>query len=167
MGLSLCPELAVFDEISLDEIEAYPVRTGFLYWSQLKGARPFPAREELQPHAIKDILRHLVLIKVIDLGADFHMSIVGDEVQRAYDVPLNNRLMSDIVKEAPSVLPGWMARYRKVALSGKPLFYRVTTRLEESEANFLSREAAVLPLGRDGVVTHVVTFGKHELKPWV
>ncbi len=165
MALRALHETVLFEEIRLDDIEAQPVRMGFVYWSHLCGGRPYPAREEVQPLAIKPLLRHLVLIKVVDGARDFHMSIVGDEVQRAYDVPLNNRLLSDILKNAPAVMPGWMGCYRKVALGGKPLFFRVTARAEESEANFLRREAAVLPLGADGVVTHVMTFGKHELKP--
>jgi hypothetical protein len=73
--------------------------------------------------------------------------------------------LSEIVREAPAVMPGWMERYRKVALGGKPLFYRVTVQQGAGEANFLHREAAVLPLGADGIVSHVITFGHHELKP--
>lgn len=156
---------AAFDEVRLEDIAGGPVREGYLYWKGLCGDRAFPTRDELKPFAIRTILRHLVLIKVLDGAADFHMAIVGDDVQRAYGVPLNNRLLSDIVKDAPLVFPGWMERYRKVALSGRPLFYRVTAGLDGGQANFLKREAVVLPLGENGSVTHVVTFGKHELKP--
>ena len=158
-------DTALFEEISLDAIEALPVHAGYNHWAELRGARPYPAREELRPQAIKALLRHFVLIKVIDRARDFHMSIVGDEVQRAYDVQLNNRLLSDILKNAPAVMPGWMERYRKVALGGEPLFYRVTAMVDDCEANFIYREVAVLPLGANGIITHVATFGHHELKP--
>lgn len=160
---SLPLEEAVFDEMSPDRIEGGPVRNGFLYWSQLRGTRPYPAREDLQPQALKPLLRHLVLIKVLDGAEDFHMSIVGDDVQRAYNVPMNNRRLSEIVKEAPGVMRGWRDRYRRVALSGEPLFFRVRAGFE-GVANFIHREAVVLPLG-NGSVSHVITFGKHELKP--
>ena len=158
-------DTALFEELGLEDIEAEPVRTGYRYWRDLRGERPYPTREEVRPHAIKGLLRNFVLIKVVDGARDFHMAIVGDEVQRAYDVPLNNRLLSDIIREAPTVMPGWMERYRKVALGGKPLIYRVSVQQEGSEANFLHREAVVLPLGANGIVSHVFTFGHHELKP--
>jgi hypothetical protein len=157
--------MAVFREVGFDAIVAEQVRAGFLYWQSLCGTRPFPAREDLKPHAIKPLLRHLVLIKVLDGARDFHMVVVGDEVQRAYDVVLNARLLSDILAEAPAVMPGWMERYRQVALSGKPAFFQVINGTCEGEANFIQREAVVLPFGENGAVSHVVTFGKHELKP--
>lgn len=156
------PETALFEEVCLEDIEAEPVRAGFACWNALRGERAFPRREELRPHAIKALLRYFVLIRVVDGGRDFHMSIVGDAVQRAYDVPLHNRYLSEIVRNAPAVMPGWMERYRRAALSGKPLFFRVTSRVGDSEANFIHREVVILPLGSEGVATHVMTFGTHE-----
>ena len=167
MELCVLHETALFEEVRLEDIEAEPVRAGFAYWTALRGERAMPPRDELRPHAIKALLRHFVLIRVVDGGRDFHMAIVGDSVQRAYDVPLHNRFLSDIIKHAPAVMPGWMERYRRAALSGKPLFFRVTSMVEDSEANFIHREVVVLPLGADGIATHVITFGTHELRPGV
>ncbi|GAA0543348.1 hypothetical protein FHS83_000374 [Rhizomicrobium palustre] len=159
------PAKSSFEEIPVEQMEAKPVVAGYRYWLSLCGARPYPTRSDMRPQPIRDILRHLVLIQVIDGAADFMMSIVGDEVQRAYDVPLNHRLLSDIILEAPTVFPGWMERYRRTALDGLPHGYRVTSGLDGGVTKFIQREAVVLPLGADGEVTHVVTFGKHELRP--
>ncbi|MGO8915110.1 MAG: PAS domain-containing protein, partial [Stellaceae bacterium] len=49
------------------------------YWERKRGARPMPARHDIEPLELKPYLRHLFLIEVMP-GADFRYRLLGSEI---------------------------------------------------------------------------------------
>jgi hypothetical protein len=72
------PEQTTIEFAPLDEIRSPILHQGVDHWIGLSGKRSFPSREELRPRAIAGAMSHMVLVKVIDGGADFEFRIVGD-----------------------------------------------------------------------------------------
>src|SRR5258708_39864838 len=64
--------------IGLKEAECPAVRDGIAHWRRMRGSRRFPARSDLSPRDISGTLRHTVLLRVLDRGADYEYRIVRD-----------------------------------------------------------------------------------------
>jgi hypothetical protein len=156
------PPATTYDVIAPEDLRFDEVCEGFAYWKLLCGERPFPTREEISPRAIARLLTNLILLKVIDGGADFEFVIVGDEVQRAYSASLLRRRLSDIAKDLPNSAAYWGGVYRDIVRTGKPWAVRFAAGLD-GETRFFEAEAVLLPLGpREGAVDHILTFGKRK-----
>jgi hypothetical protein len=152
-----------YQVIGLDDLRYSQVREGLAYWRSLRGARAFPAREQIEPRAIARILTNTILIKVIEGGADFEFLIVGDEVMRAYRTPLIHRRLSEVAVDIPNSAAWWGYVYQDVCHNRKPWAVRYGAGFD-GEAKFSNAEAVLLPLGpTDTVVDHILTFGKRTL----
>lgn len=155
------PYETLVEQIPCDHLVSNEVCAGYAYWQCLRGARRFPARDEIRPRDIASILRHMVLTRVLDDGGDFLLKIVGDEVARAYRAPLINRRFSEIALDLPNTTARWSKLYRQVAETGEPLAVRVVVGQEAPEINFTQAETICLPFGpADDCVDHLVTVGK-------
>ncbi len=161
----LFPAQTRFELIALDAVESPVVALGIGYWRQLCGARRFARREDLDPRKIAPALSNMILARVVEGGADFTFRIVGDEVRRAYPVPLNNRLMSDIAHDLPELASKLSLAYRRVIDSKLPFAVRTFVGLDNPDVNFSYAEAVHLPLGAtDDAVDHLLTLASHTLE---
>ncbi|MDE2182407.1 MAG: PAS domain-containing protein [Alphaproteobacteria bacterium] len=153
----------IFEIIRLDEVDDPLLGEGIAYWRSLRGARAFPAREQIDPRALARLLSRTVLIKVLDGGHDFQYVIVGDEISRAYSTPLVRRRISDIVKDMPNTIGFWALVYRDVCREPRPCAVRLRGG-HDGETRFSEGTVVLLPLGpSDDVVDHMITFGKRTL----
>jgi hypothetical protein len=151
--------------LAMEDLSSPKLRLGWDYWRMLRGTRRFPTRDEIKPRDIATILSHMVLVKVVDGGADFQFRIVGDHAGRGYSVPFTNRLLSDIATELPRASANWSNLCRQVVASATPFAVRVVIGLDAPEANFTEAEGLFLPLGpADGKVDHIMNFVEHVLK---
>lgn len=156
------PKATQIEIIAFDAIAQPVLQQGVAYWQSLRGTRAFPARDDIRLRELSSLLKHMVLVKVLDEANDFLMKVVGDEVARCYRAPLINRRMSEIAVDLPYSVARWSALYRKVALSGEPLAVCVTVGGEKPELNFTHSATVCLPFGAtDDSVDHLVTFGQH------
>lgn len=154
------PPPASYQVIGLDDLRYPQVREGLAYWQSLRGTRAFPSREQISPRAIARILTNTILIRVIGDGDDFEYVIVGDEVLRAYRVPLIHRRLSELTADLPNSTAYWGKVYRDICANKKPWAVRYGAGLD-GEAKFSDAEAVLLPLGpTDDIVDHIMTFGK-------
>lgn len=161
----LFPDKTRYELIALEALESPVIRHGIAYWRTLCGERRFAKREDLDPRKITDGLSNMILVRVIDSGADFAFRIVGDEVRRAYPVPLNNRRMSEIAADLPVLAEKLSLAYRRVIATGLPLAVRTTVGLDNPEVKFSFAEAVHLPLGAtDAAVDHLLTLASHTLE---
>src|SRR5262249_55294607 len=62
--------------IPLDAIDNPILQQGLAYWHRLRGQRPYPARADLMPRDLSPLLRHVVLLRVLDGGGDYEYRIV-------------------------------------------------------------------------------------------
>ena len=143
--------------VALDELDSLVLKLAAEYWRSLCNGRRFPARADLHPRDMVGILRDMVLVRVIDSGADYEYRIVGDAQAQAYAVPLQGRRISEIAVTAP-----WFGHiattvYEHVRRSGEPLTLRGRIGREFPEAKFVYHESVFLPLGvNDDAVDHLL-----------
>lgn len=141
---------------SLDELDNAIVRTGANYWRMLRGERKIPARRDLSPRELRAILRHVVLLKVIDGGRDFEYRITGDAHVQAYGLNFNNMRLSMIEAASPDFGKMMRGLYEHVRVTADPFAVRGWVGREVKDARFVYFESVFLPLGDDGeTVDHI------------
>jgi hypothetical protein len=162
-------EVTSFEPVALDNLENPLVRQAVAYWRSLCGARRFPARDDLAPRALVPFQRHMILLRVIDDGADFEYRFVGEAQAAAYTHPVQGRRMSEMAALSPDFGPPVFAGYRYIQQSGTPFALRGWAGKDYVAANFAYTESVTLPLGvRDDHVDHLVIFSAYvprDVKP--
>lgn len=160
------PDFTAFSFITLDDIEAPPLRTGLTCWQAVRGFRRFPARADIKPRDMMAALQHMSLLKVD--GNDFIYRIVGDAIVRAYDIPLQNRRISDVAFDEPGFDVIVLPLFRKIVETGEPIAIRGTTGHDVTRANFTDYENVLLPLGPDDqTVDHLITLSSYTSRPFI
>ena len=126
------------------------------YWERLRGDRPMPTEQDIDPEDIGDLWDSCFLIHVRDLEkSDYNYTYLGDAIAEAY----HHGLSADDPAALASPNAGKLASgYSKVIATGKPL-------LEEGEFHNLHDEIVkyrqcLLPLG-DGKEIQAIFVGMH------
>ena len=65
------------DEVALDDIHNATIQRGLDIWNRARGARPYPARAEVTPRMLSDLLRYTTLTRVLE-NNEYELRIVGD-----------------------------------------------------------------------------------------
>jgi hypothetical protein len=160
------PDFTAFEFVPAETLDSTPIRVGYEYWLYRRGNRRFPSRSDLCPRDIAGALQHMSLIKVE--GDDFVYRVVGDAIVRAFDIPIQNRRMSEIVYDEPGFGTIVVPLLRKVAHIGEPVAIRGTTGHDVTRANFTDYQNVLLPLGPDDqAVDHIVTFSSYTSRPFI
>ncbi len=110
------PDCTSFEFVALDAIKATQLRLGLEYWQTVRGFRRFPSRDDIKPRDISGVLQHMSLLKV--KGDDFIYRIVGDAIVRAFDLPIQNRRVSDVAFDEPGFDVIVLPLLRKVVETG-------------------------------------------------
>jgi hypothetical protein len=151
-----------YEWVALADLQTTPVRDGAAYWNQLRGERPFPSRAEVNARDLVPLLPYVSIIKVIDDGADFEHRIIGDVMVRAFRVPLQNRRLSDVAKEAPDVAKHCWTPFRRVFETREPAAWRSHTGNDNTWVVISDAEIALMPLGNTpDRIDHLIGFGTH------
>ena len=124
------------------------------YWDGLRGNRKFPSENEINPDDLSDIWPSCFLISIDDVTRrlGYRYSYLGESLIEAYGDDINNpeitmRLVSS--SDAPMI-----HKFDEVLKSMQPV-------IDESEFVNLKHlniryRTCLLPLGTDGVVTHII-----------
>lgn len=151
--------------LSLDQIEAAPVRLAAAYWRALRAADKLPARSQLSPREMAGFLRNIVLVQVIGGGADYEYRIVGDAHVQAFGANFSKLRSSDIERKSPEYGAQMRNLYAHVRSSAEP--YAVCGRLGRNvnDRLFVHHETAFLPLGEDhATVDHILIASAYAPK---
>lgn len=156
--------------VVLEALAAVQVQAGIAHWRRLKGARRFPARDEIRPRDLGGLLRNIILARVIDGGADYEYRIVGDALVQGFNENFAGRKLSSIIADAPKFGLGLRMLYEMVRGSGEPLGYRGWVGRDMKGAEFVYHENAVLPFGlHPDTVDHIMIVSiivpRHEAPP--
>lgn len=166
MDQQYLPESTAFTLVPPEEVTAPHIVTGLAAWNNARGTRRFPARPEIRPREIVSALQFMGLLK--HENGDFIWRIVGDGIVRAFDVPLQNRAMGDIVFDEPGFQSILIPLLRTVAGRGEPVASRGTIGHDLTRANFTDYENLLLPLGPDETqVDHVMLFAAYSSRPYL
>lgn len=145
--------------VALNDLHHPLNRNGYALWQATAGARRFPARVEFTPRILRDYLRNLALVRVLDGGKDFEFRIVGDAIVSAQGGMMQGHTCSEL----DVVLPGYGmvlgAVFRRVCETKAPLALRGAY-VRRADDMAILHESLVLPLGADETaVDHILVLG--------
>ena len=150
--------------IGLKDAESAPVRQGIAYWRRIRGSRRFPSRSDVAPREIASILRHAVLMRVVDNGADYEYRIVGDAHTVAHGFCMQGKLLSQMDEHAPGYGAVLRTIYEPVVSQRVAFGLRGWIARGEEEPEFIHSESVFLPLGpEDETVDHILNFSAYIL----
>jgi len=138
------------------ELDSEPVSFAVRHWYALRGPRRYPTRDEILPRDIAGVLRHIVLIRVLDAGADFEYRIVGDAHVQAHETNFVGMRLKEIENTHPGFDPNTRATYEFVRFTGEPLAVRGWVGRDVPESKFCYYETIFLPLGAEDGVDHLL-----------
>lgn len=144
------------DVLPVASLGSEMLQTGVSYWRQLAAGRRFPPRASLVSCLSSRLRDHAVLIEVLEGGADYEYRQVGAALMQAFDGDFTGRRISALVAGAPRVGLGLRMVYDMVRASGEPLAYRGWIGADLEAASFFHHESAILPLGQEGAVDHLL-----------
>lgn len=116
-------------------------------WDGRRAGQALPSRDSFEISDLKEWLGHVLILDVIDAGADFRYRLVGVEIVRAVGRDYTGRLMSECEFEVPAGQV--IGEFREVVEARRPLVRRghVTWAPDRSWRSFQSVHA---PLASDG-----------------
>lgn len=158
------PDTTATIRIPPSALQSEPLRLGYAYWCGLRGPRRYPSRADIQLRDIAGLLRHVSLLKV-ERG-DYIYRVVGDVIVRAYDIPLQNRRLSDLAKEEPAFGTIIKPLLQQCQLSGEPIAVRGRIGRDIFHVTFTEYENVLLPLGpAEDAVDHIMVVSQYLSRP--
>jgi hypothetical protein len=122
-------------------------------------ARSFPAREDIVPRDLAGLLRHVVLLRVIDAGADYEFRIVGDAHVISHGFNMQGLKVSDVDAYSPGYGPVLKSLYDRVVRRRDAYAFRGWLERGDQQKKYIYSESVFMPLGPDSVtVDHVLNF---------
>lgn len=126
-----------------------PVLTNALsYWLSIKKDAAFPRRDAMAPEEIVALWPHLLMVDVIDGGADYYVRLFGQNLVDTYGEHTGRRLseakVPDLVRERSHLLFEFCRQ--NVAPT-----YSYWPETASDRRPFVNVEALCLPLSSDGV----------------
>ncbi|MBV9420996.1 MAG: PAS domain-containing protein [Alphaproteobacteria bacterium] len=156
------PETSSVTDIPLDGLENSVTRTAASYWRLLRGDRALPARSRLSPRDLQAILRNVVLLRVIDGGADYEYRIVGELFSWAYGVNFQGMQLTQIEQANPEHGARMRRMYERTRLAAAPRAIQGWVGKDNTTAKFVYYETVLLPFGEDGrTVDHILVVSFH------
>jgi len=129
------------------------VRKGQAYWAGKKRGRRLPARADIDPTEIPNLLPYLLLSDVLRDPFDIRFRLAGTQVVAMNNFDLTGKRLNAGIHQ-PEWRDYWLQVYRGVAESGEPAFgadcyaYR-----DRSHVDF---EWCLLPLAADGETVDMI-----------
>jgi hypothetical protein len=132
------------------------------YWHEKRGDRAMPARRDIVPSEIRDILPFIQLYDMLDGAAGYRVRLLGTEVARAFEQDLTGQVF-DHTSTHPLVIRT-LAVFGQVVKQRKPLIARAD-RTAIDKLSYAPIESAFLPLSENGVDVDVIFAATIVLKP--
>jgi len=145
--------------LPLDQIESPVVRRGLDYWLKLRGERPYPARADMTPRDLSALLRHVVLIKLVDGGADYEYRIVGDAHVISHGFSMQGLRVSDVDRFSPGYGPVLKSLYDRAVRRRNAYAFRGWLERGAAHKQYIYSESVFMPLGPDAsTIDHVLNI---------
>ena len=127
------------------------------YWLAKRGSRTMPGRLDISPAQLKSQLPHILLIDVIDGGADFRYRLTGTQLRPFFPNDPVGKLMSQAIEPfGAASVEATLATYRAVIRKREPM--RVTGSGAWFAQNPKYFDAMLAPLSDDGETVNMI-FG--------
>lgn len=135
------------EQIAVSDLTMGRVREGFAYWDALRAGRPMPARAEVNPAAIPQLLPYILLIGVNGPG-DFEFRLMGGASTDAHGFNPTGWNLRELEKVRQGFGTQMVAFLQRVVDRGEPVASRGT--LAHVDKGFRTYELIYLPLGPEG-----------------
>lgn len=150
------------ERVALDAVEDPIVRDGIAYWRSLCRGRLFPARADVTPNAMRKLLSHTILTRVVDGGADYEYRIVGQVHVDLHRIPFHGERLMKLKGFDVPYRALLKSLYDEVVETRAPVGNRSALRMADRVSEHLRSESAFLPLGdADAAVDHVLVFATY------
>jgi hypothetical protein len=146
--------------IDLDSVEHDAVRAGIAYWRKLKGSRSLPSRRQIVFRELGELMRHAVLVAVVNCGEEFEFCVWGDEHVRATSFNMQGGQIRDLQRVAPALAEALPRVYARVI--GTRLPFALRSVREMPRTGTIASENVLLPLGKDDAVDHIIVFSVYR-----
>ncbi len=150
------PAASSIEIVSPHDLHGKAVRLALAHWEKLRGTEPFPSREKIVPRDMVGFLRNIVLLRVIDGGADYEYRIAGDACVQAFGTNFQGSRLSDTEATDPEYGKATRTVYEFVRNTGQPFALRGWVS-PTAASRFSYHETVFLPFGDHGVVDHLMT----------
>jgi hypothetical protein len=145
-------------EIALNDIHNATVQRGLDVWTRVRAGRLFPARTDLTPRMLSELLRNTVLVRVLEPGEEYELRIVGDAMAQAQGRSFQGMSMAEIDLLVPGHGKSLRKIYNAVCARGTPVAFRGWY-TREADGRTLFHETVVTPLSNDGrAIDHLLVF---------
>ena len=151
------PPLHRLDDLS--QLIEPGLRALHAYWSAKRGARPMPARADIDPIEVPRLLPHLMLVAVSDDPLRFRFRLVGTEIVARYGAELTGRELDEI--DLGGELGGVRSQYEETVRAAAPTYCRHA--IETRQGKYLRYERLLLPLSSDGIRVDMLLGGAYLL----
>ncbi|HXY99361.1 MAG TPA: PAS domain-containing protein [Stellaceae bacterium] len=131
------------------------------YWDRKRGARPMPARLDIDPLELKAHLPHLFLIEPL-AEAEFRYRLLGSEITERHGRNSTGKTLREAYADFPAVADWLTGMLLAVTTSKRPVLATGPLRAARKEHIFF--EALHLPLSDDGVSVTMI-FGAARYSP--
>jgi hypothetical protein len=156
MHKPMLPAQSRGDLLAVDRLDADLVRAGVSMWRALKRDQRFPSRAGMTSCLTRPLRDASALVEVLEGGGDYRYRDVGAGLVKGFNEDFSGRQLSQIIETAPRFGLGLRMLYEMVRAGGEPLGYRGWVGEDLPMAGFVHHENAILPLGEDGVVDHLL-----------
>lgn len=147
-------------------IDVDRLRDLFLYWQGKLAGRRMPARRDIDPTEIPQLLPHVMLVDVVDGGRRIRFRLAGTAIRDITGLELTGRYLDEII------YPGPYADYlhglnREAIHTHRPNFTR-TAILSADGGYRRTTSRLIAPLSDDGETVNMIFAGQQfdEYLPW-
>jgi hypothetical protein len=132
------------------------------YWRTKRAGRRCPARADIDPVEIPQLLPHLLLTELADGGTRFRWRLVGTEVERHFGAPMTGRYIDELLRG--QYLEYLVGLYRTLVAGRTPVYsensYTTRTGGWDAYSEVLRTARLMLPLAADGETVDMVLLGQ-------
>ena len=145
--------------IPLETLDSPILKQGLDYWRALKGARSYPARNDMRPRDVVPLLRNIVLTRLIDGGADYEYRIVGDAHVISHGFTMQGLKVSDVDRFSPGYSAVLKSLYDRAVRKRDVYAFRGWMERGEKTKQYIYSESLFMPMGPDETtIDHVLNF---------
>lgn len=139
-------------------IEALPPQMRRLYaaWTRWRGTRRMPARSDIAPEDLRDLLPYVAIFSVAADAAECRYELAGTMIETVQGRPLKGLTIRDTVgPDAPYAVAGIASIYAAVIARGLPSVSRGS--MSYQDRGYIEFDRLLLPLSADGIaVDHIL-----------
>jgi hypothetical protein len=125
------------------------------YWMEKKAGRFAPARRDIHPEEMRELLPHVFLVDVEERPIRFRFRLVGTDIVQSFGIDLTGRYIEELdFSDRP---PSMLACYAAVVTTREPSCHAV--HFTRGSGRHLSYERMILPLSSDGTAVDMLLGG--------